>query len=331
MQIPDTAPGLFDRLRAWWDGEDADPVWRDQQPVEVFTPKNRPPEMSENDEAALAAGYTPMPAPEFPSVADLDDRWPEWRLEMAEKLWGDQCLFPGGLEYAKEFVKTFAPSSEKSFLDLGAGIGGAVRGIHKEFGVWMTGMEPSESLAEIGKEQSVKQGLGRRAPVAWYDPENIRLDARKFNGVIAFETFFRFADKGAVLDACHLTLRHGGHLMFTDLVLAHPGDPGESVRKWMTTEKLVNPLWTAKQTHAAMAEREFDVRIAEDISDKYRSMVLSGWVRLLDSLTPGQVDKTFAMHMIRECEYWMSRMSALESGALRVYRFHAMKPSPEVM
>lgn len=330
MQAETDSLGLMDRLRAWWDGEEADPVWRDSQPVEVFTPKNRPPERSENDEAAIAAGYQPMPAPEFPSVADLDDRWPEWRLEMSEKLWGHQCLTPGGLEYLIDFVKAMIPASEKSFLDLGAGIGGGVRGINKEFGVWMTGMEPNEALAEIGKEESIKQGLGRRAPVSWYDPDNIRLEARKYNGVYALETFFRFADKGSVMDACHLTLRHGGHLMFTDFVLAHPGDPGDSVRRWMSVDKVTNPLWTAKQTHAALSERDFDVRVAEDISEKYRAMVLTGWLQLLETLHPGQVEKTFAMNMIRECEYWLHRMNALDSGALRIYRYHAIKPSEEV-
>lgn len=331
MELSGDGPGFVDRLRAWWEGEEQDPVWQNGQPVEVFTPKNRPPELSEHDEAARAAGYLPMPAPEFPSVADLDDRWPEWRLDMAERLWGDGFLVPGGLSYATDFVKAMMPASEKSFLDLGAGIGGAVRGINKEFGVWMTGMEPSEALAEIGKETSIKQGLGRRAPVSWYDPDRIRLEARKYNGVYAFETFYKFADKGAVFDACHLTLRHGGHLMFTDIVLAHPGDPGETVRKWMSTDRVVNPLWTAKQVHAALAERDFDVRVAEDMTGQYRSMVLAGWLRLLDSLTPGKVDCSFAMNMIRECEYWMARVSALDSGALRVYRYHAMKPSAEVM
>jgi len=71
--------------------------------------------------------------------------------------------------------------------------------------------------------------------------------------------------------------------------------------------------------YGTLNELNFDVRVAEDYTKKYRSVVFTGWLSLLLELAPD-----FAVALIKECESWIYRISALDSGGLKVSRYHAI-------
>ena len=54
-------------------------------------------------------------------------------------------------------------------------------------------------------------------------------------------------------------------------------------------------------------------------------MVLTGWLKMLSSLSEKELTPDFAAALIRECEFWIYRVAALDSGGIKVYRFHAIK------
>ena len=51
--------------------------------------------------------------------------------------------------------------------------------------------------------------------------------------------------------------------------------------------------------------------------------ILEGWGRFSQSLKPGVTPRFNAEIILDELTKWETRMRALQSGALRVYRFHA--------
>ena len=56
---------------------------------------------------------------------------------------------PGGREHILTMVETFGLDPAMTVLDLGAGLGGATRTMCSKFGVWVTGFEVDEALAEL--------------------------------------------------------------------------------------------------------------------------------------------------------------------------------------
>jgi hypothetical protein len=54
-------------------------------------------------------------------------------------------------------------------------------------------------------------------------------------------------------------------------------------------------------------------------------MVLTGWLKLLSGLSKKELTPDFSHALIKECEYWIFRVAALDSGGLKVYRYHAIK------
>ncbi|MDP7600118.1 MAG: hypothetical protein QF605_01920 [Rhodospirillales bacterium] len=60
-------------------------------------------------------------------------------------------------------------------------------------------------------------------------------------------------------------------------------------------------------------------------SANYHTMMLTSWLKLLAGLTKMELTPDFTAVLIRECEYWIYRMAALDSDGLKVYHYHAIK------
>lgn len=252
--------------------------------------------------------------------------WPEPRLRLSERLWGEGFLTPGGEALALDVVRLMGLSSAHSLLHLGAELGGAGRAWTREYGIWVTGLERLPELVEIGQERSLRVGMGRKASVARFDPDKIDFKNRKYNAVVAFEKFFTVEDKPALFKAIEQALRIDGHLWFTDFVLPNAQPPNEIVRDWFGREPLRPRLWTFGQVHSHLKELAFDVRVVEDVTAQYRNRVLTGWLQFLSSTSKAELlADDFITTVLSEVEFWMHRLAALDSGGLKVFRFHALR------
>src|SRR5947207_639404 len=60
------------------------------------------------------------------------------RMTVAQWLWGDGYLMPGGPDFVLELVKPFGLTPAMSTLDLSAGLGGPARAIAQTFGTYVT-------------------------------------------------------------------------------------------------------------------------------------------------------------------------------------------------
>src|SRR5690242_14528675 len=69
-------------------------------------------------------------------VLDDDPVWPSARIAVAETLWGEGFLFPGGAEEILRLAKPLGLSPASSLLLLGAGSGGPPCCIANTLGVW---------------------------------------------------------------------------------------------------------------------------------------------------------------------------------------------------
>jgi hypothetical protein len=56
----------------------------------------------------------------------------------------------------------------------------------------------------------------------------------------------------------------------------------------------------------------------------YRRWVMSGFMNFLSNLSKAEL-LAMAQDVMREAEYWTTRVNAIDAGQLKVVRFHAIK------
>lgn len=296
------------RFMAWWDGYYLPEEAKPEKPAE-------PDDSNTQLEAAAKA------------VADggLPDKWSRARVKVSELIWSDGFSFPGGAEHVLKLVKPMGLTKEKTMLDLGSGLGGAARVIAKAFGTYVTGMDASETLAKAGMEASERAGLGKKATIEWFDPLTVILPARKFDAVFARLVFLPLEHKKRLLAQVEQALKPGGQLMFLEFALGKPDANSPALSAWRSGEDHPPHPITIDAYAEELKALKMDVRVAEDMTPEFRSLVLEGWARLADGLKPNSLAPDEAKGLTHEVELWGRRIAAFDSGDLHMARFYAIK------
>jgi len=185
----------------------------------------------------------------------------------------------------------------------------------------VTGLEASPVLAEAAHHRSIAAGLAKQAPVTRYDPDALKL-SKRFDCIFAKEFFAFVRNREGLTDAIEAALKPGGQLLFTDYVIE--GGHGAAFKTWLDNEPApVYPKTTAEVVNS-LQQRNLDIRITEDITDKHRHLILSAIQTLQGFLEKHALDDDTKAAVIDEVELWARRIGALQDG-LRCYRFFALK------
>lgn len=304
------------RLRAWWEGYDVSVLKLSlaaQQAEDAVDVIEEMPAVATDDAQAAAEPLSRLGRP----------LWTAGRIKVAETLWGQDFLSPGGIEHTVYLVKPFGITSSMSILDLSAGLGGVARTIAREYKAWVTGMEPSPMLAEMGMKRTVAEKMEKQAPVQAYDPDNLTLP-RRFDGIFAKESFFTVEHKDKMFDTIAAALKDGGQLLFTDYCIDSTSLASPAIQAWIQKEPVHPHLWSSEQIIKALKKRKLDVRTNEDITDLQRRLILQALGQFLEHLGTHTMDVETKLAVLDEVELWARRMAAFDAG-LKVYRFYAMK------
>src|ERR1700744_6161168 len=85
-----------------------------------------------------------------PDLAAMEVRgraaWPAARLAMAELLWGEGYIFPGGEIETLRLARPWGASAATSLLVVGIGSGGPACSVARNLGTWVTGLESDPDL-----------------------------------------------------------------------------------------------------------------------------------------------------------------------------------------
>lgn len=310
---PTSAPApLLARLKAWWAGYE----------IETSDPAAAPaPRAPAQSSAPVAA-----PAPSSPpsAIQAWTAAWSGARIRAAERVWGAGFISPGGADVILDLVKPLVIMPQHSVLDLHAGVAGPARAIAETFGVWVTGFEASRDLVARAAEENKIAGMVKRAPVTEFDPEAPLLKKKGFDRVFSKELLFQVARKAELLAAVAAATKSDGQLVLTDYVLGDGADDG-FVDAWSKHEPIPPCPVGAKKMQELLKQSGFDVRTAEDMTDRHAALVVAQWDAVLKSLRPRELEPEVAVALIREAEIWAARAAAFASGRLRCYRFFALR------
>jgi SAM-dependent methyltransferase len=291
------------RLKAWWNG------------YTIRLPDLPPP-----------AIQTDLPVHDVRAPAQVLP-WDDERISLVQDVWGPGFDRPGGDADVLTLLKPIGLDPKMSVMELGAGLGGATRAVCKEFGVWIHGIEGDPDLARAGQKLSEIAGLTKKAQIHAEALREVEVKPASLDVLFAREAFVAVPDKTRLLHTIAEGLKPKGQLLFTDYALASVGDHSEELQAWKDGEPDTPAPWAVSDWVDALNDLKLDVRIREDRSDRQIAAIKQGWAEFMQQAAQDGRLARYGQLALQECDLWTRRLNALQSGALRVYRFHAIKPA----
>lgn len=290
------------RLRSWWNGNRAPPT--------AVVPVAR---SSQAVERRIKLNHDNLPAQVF----------------AAQCLWGEGFLKPGDGDAMIALVTPLRLVPRLEVLELGAGLGGAARAVVAAFQVSVTALEESRELIEAGERLAARNGQSNLAVLQPFDPEQVELPARKFDRVICRELMSNLVPKARLLREIMRTLHSDGELLVSDFVVSDEAA--------IPTGSGLRHPWTPAAMVQLLKESGYEIRSVDDMTDWYLQLVREGFGRIEQAMPPfaeAEPEEALVLRtaLTRELELWTRRVSLLQEGQLRLYRFHAQKiPSGKLM
>lgn len=302
-------PWVF-RLRAWWEGVDV---------ADIYGSEGAPP-------APVKTGSVVDKTDTEPRIPPLEE-WETDAIRIQQQVWGAGYCRPGGAEHVLGLAKPFALNPSLTVMEFGSGLGGGTRALASEFGVWVSGLEAEGTLARAAKEMSVRAGLAKKADVIRYDPAGFEPKPSSVDCILSSEAIYLIDDKQKLLKTFESCLKPRGQLSLTDFVRRDdlPPDDPRLIGLGLDPSRPVT-FATGAEYERWLRELNFDVRVDEDITERYRKMIMDGWV---DFTQAGGERAAHARIMpeslVKEVELWTRRVAAFDAGLLKVMRYYAIK------
>ncbi len=231
----------------------------------------------------------------------------------AELLWGPGFDRPDTTSLLEKLIAPVVPTLGLQVLDLSPGLGGAVHRLINNFGFRMT----------VSEKYTAVDTLDRGGFVLPFDLEKDALPEEHYDCIVLCDGFCSLHNKIDALGRLYAALKPQGHLFLLDYVLGGKRDRSGKLRHWLGSEK--KEPWNIRQFQLSLEGVGFSVAVCDDISDRYKALVLKKWSHCLPELKRHAVTRAFKQTVLSEAERWFSVLSILNDGSLRVYQIHAEK------
>jgi SAM-dependent methyltransferase len=294
------------RLRAWWEGE------------EIQLPEL----------AAPSGGGTPKLAPPPPQITIPPLMpWETEAIRIQEQVWGAGYYKPGGEEHILGLAKPFGLNPSLTVMDFGAGLGGGTRALVNEFGVWVNGVEPTAEIAKAGKELSIKAGLEKKADIVRYSPEGFEPKQGSTDCILSSETLYLVEDKAKILKQFEWSLKPRGQVSITDFVRNDALAIDDQRLQGLGMSPSDQTFFASGADYVKwFRELNFDLRVNEDITDRYRKMIMDGWLEFTQAGGEKAAHaKALPDEVVKEVQLWTRRVAAMDAGDIKVMRYYAIK------
>jgi cyclopropane fatty-acyl-phospholipid synthase-like methyltransferase len=210
-------------------------------------------------------------------------------------------------------------------MDFGAGLGGGTRAVSEEFGVWVNGFEPDPIMADGGQELSVKKGV-KKAEIKSCVVKDFQPKAATFDCIFSSEALYTVPEKEKLLGNFERALKARGQIALTDFVRTpgtKPDDP--RLKSFATRDGKAGHFWLGDDYLTKMKALKFDVRVDEDLTATYRTNVIDAFVNFTQDPQLSAAARAHPEALVSEVTLWTKRVAALDSGALQLRRYYAIK------
>lgn len=177
-----------------------------------------------------------------------------------------ETLRPGGFDLTDEAVAFCQWRTDDLLLDLGCGQGATVRYLNNQYGLHAVGIDPSQKLLEIAKNNNPTGhfAIGKG--------EKIPFSQESFEGVLSECTLSLMTDMTATLKEVHRVLKKEGTFFITDVYAKNP--QSLELLKTHKFESCMRGLYDLKQLEAMIKNLGFEVIHFEDRSDLLKQLLV---------------------------------------------------------
>lgn len=292
---------LKNRLTAWWNGTSR----------------------SDDLEVTTGSDYG-LESDELESDSDPNSVWSDSSIEIAEAVWGEGFIEPGGAALARKVIAPASPDSTKTVLDLTAGMGGTACTFAREANLWMEAYESDPALTRRAREIARTYMLSKRVPVQQVDYATLDLKQKRYDLIYSRDRLYTTPHKRRLLQQVAGALKPGGQFLVTDYVRRTESGFTEPFDKWIDSEPQVIYPWTDSQYVDELRKAGLKLRTSHDFSEKVLKQIHAGWLRMMRSLDSEEINRNFVTRLVQEGEVWLARAKALESGDVQVIRIVAV-------
>lgn len=306
-----------DRLRAWWHGYEL------AQPDIADLPFDDAPVRTD---AGKPDGHEVSPVLEGPAGQD-EIVWARDRIDLAEKVWGDGFVLPGGESHVHDLTASSRINAADTLLQVGVGMGGDAAAIIGKFGNYVTAYESDDNLAEEAIKFAEAHGYGDKLKIDVCPVDQIDPKQGYFRAAYMREAMSAVETRDDVLKSVCESLKSGeSHFILTDLFHDDPSASAET-KAWADRERTMVLPWNISSARSTLESLGVALRIVEDASDDYCAMVTTAWGKFLSQFGQQKTSPEFGAVVADEAAYWNRRVAAIQSGGLRYYKIMGTKYS----
>ena len=194
------------------------------------------------------------------------------------------------------------------------------------FGAWTNCLETDKELAEAGVKLAEMAGMAKKAKLSHFNPVTHYYRPNIADCVIAREFYHTIESVERVLRASTLLLKDKGQLLMTDFMLTEDA-ARQDATPWQEHLPYNANLWRSNKFEKTLANLNMDVRVNEDVSDRYCELIVQAWRALNSAPRLAEFDADTCNLILKEVERWAACVRAIEKGVIQVRRIHSIKKS----
>ncbi len=270
--------------------------------------------------APSVAAVAPTPLERAPAA--MPGAWTADRVAIAESLWGEGFLSPGGSAEVMRLAVPLGATAASTLLLVGLGAGGPPRVLATGVGAWISGYDTDPGLVHLARARINREGpaLAKRASVAQWTDKVAAGKPHTCHHAVMLDGL-RGPDPTQMLAGVASMIRPGGQLAMMELV-AETSDP--AIDAWRALERRRAPLPREADITACLAGLGLETRVVEDQSPRHMHQTLRGWQTLVHVLDHARPTAAQAAPLVMEAEIWLRRLRLIEAGQVRMMRWSAI-------
>ena len=251
--------------------------------------------------------------------------WTPQRIRALQMIFGPGEDSPAATERCKLMITPLGMNAQMSVVEIGSKLGSGLRAVAGgKNGAWIDGVEAEECFIGVSKQLIAQDGLQKKAVPMHTDLADERIQKHRRDVIISRESLHRFDDRKKVLEEAHDLLKPQGQMVFTDFVIDPMMDETD-LEAWFALHLNRPTLVQLEELRSELIDVGFDVHVARDESTEFSTVIVNELLRFANNLKRTPTPKKMNNWVMTEVEYWARTLSALESGALQLARFHVIK------
>lgn len=161
-----------------------------------------------------------------------------------------------------------------------------------------------------------------------FNPERMKVRPNGFDVVFSRLGLHRLEDKEKTIEQMCAGVKPTGHLLLIEFMPGERNDPA-ALEQWAENEPSRPYLIPGPRMAELIRAQDMDLRVVQDVSPDYRKMVMRGFATMMAGLEKKHLkeDPELGTALMREAEIWMRRLALMDSGVLKIVRFHAIAPA----